>query len=270
MDLPQTSLSLLDGLALDRAEAWDRFVHYYGPVLHDWARRRRWLQAADEVFAALVVEMPSFRKDPNKRFRDWIGAILRNKCIDRYRRWAASQKLIGNGRTDEAEEPDWTEAFIDKEYASFVAARALQLLKVHFNEKDWRACWDQLIRGRSAKDVAVDLGITINKAFLAKSRGMKMLREELRGLIDGAVHAIIDFQAVQYLSSAGFRPLLSLNRHVREHGGRLVLCNMQPQVEEVFTVTRLIDPDGKGRAAFIAQPTVPAAVAHVCQAEAAG
>ncbi|HVS37923.1 MAG TPA: STAS domain-containing protein [Gemmataceae bacterium] len=106
----------------------------------------------------------------------------------------------------------------------------------------------------------------INNDIVAES-----LRDELLALHTavGAVHAIIDFQSVQYLSSAGFRPLLSLNRHVRERGGRLVLCNMQPQVEEVFTVTRLIDPDGKGRAAFVAQPTVPAAVAHVYQAEGA-
>ena len=98
----------------------------------------------------------------------------------------------------------------------------------------------------------------------------EVLRDELltRYLRAGAVHAVLDLRAVRYLSSAGFRPLLSLNRHVRERGGRLVLCNLQPQVEEVFSVTRLIDASGAGRAAFLALPTAPTAVAHVYQAEA--
>jgi anti-sigma B factor antagonist len=93
------------------------------------------------------------------------------------------------------------------------------------------------------------------------------LRDELLALYlqVGAVNVILDFQAVTYLSSAGFRPLLSLNRHVRERGGRLVLCNMRPEVEEVFVVTRLIDPTGAGPAAFLAQPTIASAVIQVCQ-----
>jgi anti-anti-sigma factor len=97
----------------------------------------------------------------------------------------------------------------------------------------------------------------------------EMLRDELLSIYQqaGAVHAVIDFRAVTYLSSAGFRPLLSLNRHVRERGGRLVLCHLQPQVEEVFSVTRLIDPTGGGRTAFSAQPTAAAAVAHVYSQE---
>src|SRR5215469_12277343 len=55
----------------------------------------------------------------------------------------------------------------------------------------------------------------------------------------GARHVVVDFQPVTYLSSASFRPLLSLLREVRAHNGRLVLCNLHPDVHEVFSVTRL-------------------------------
>src|SRR5437870_642336 len=58
----------------------------------------------------------------------------------------------------------------------------------------------------------------------------------------GATHAIIDMEAVHYLSSAGIRPLLSLNRRVREREGRLILTNMSHDVEGVFVATRLINP----------------------------
>jgi anti-anti-sigma factor len=93
------------------------------------------------------------------------------------------------------------------------------------------------------------------------------LRDQLLALYlqSAAVHAILDFRAVTYLSSAGFRPLLSLNRQIRERGGRLVLCNLHPDVEEIFTVTRLVDPTGTARAAFLMEPTLAAAVTHLCE-----
>ncbi len=96
------------------------------------------------------------------------------------------------------------------------------------------------------------------------------LRDQLLALYlqSAAVHAILDLRAVRYLSSAGFRPLLSLNRHVRERGGRLILCNLRPEVEEVFVVTRLVDPAGKERTAFLMQPNLAAAVNHICESAA--
>ena len=93
------------------------------------------------------------------------------------------------------------------------------------------------------------------------------LRDELLALYlqSAAAHAILDMRTVTYLSSAGFRPLLSLNRQVRERGGRLVLCNLRPEVEEIFTVTRLVDPTGKERTAFLMKPTLVDAVNHLCE-----
>ena len=79
----------------------------------------------------------------------------------------------------------------------------------------------------------------------------------------GAQHVILDFQPVTYLSSASFRPLLSLLREVRAHSGRLVLCNLQPYVHEVFSVTRLINSHGTMPAAFEVQPNLNAAIASL-------
>lgn len=91
------------------------------------------------------------------------------------------------------------------------------------------------------------------------------LREEFlaaRRAID-ARNVVVDFQQVTYLSSASFRPLLSLLREVRGQGGRLVLCNLQPYVHEVFSVTRLISSHGTTPAAFEVQPDLPAAIASL-------
>src|SRR5215470_16797478 len=78
------------------------------------------------------------------------------------------------------------------------------------------------------------------------------VREQLLTLYHRALAAnvVIDCQGVTYLSSAGFRPLLSLQRAVRERGGRVVLCNLDPKVAEVFGVMRLIGGSGVSRPTF--------------------
>ena len=78
-----------------------------------------------------------------------------------------------------------------------------------------------------------------------------------------ARHVVVDFQQVSYLSSASFRPLLSLLREVRAQGGRLVLCHLQPYAHEVFSVTRLISSHGNTPAAFEVQTDLVAAIASL-------
>jgi anti-anti-sigma factor len=81
-----------------------------------------------------------------------------------------------------------------------------------------------------------------------------------------AVNVVLDFTGVTYLSSAGFRPLLSLQRKVREQGGRLVLCNLDPRVEDIFSVTRLISTPNSSRSTFEVQLDVPAAILSLYRA----
>jgi anti-anti-sigma factor len=71
---------------------------------------------------------------------------------------------------------------------------------------------------------------------------------------------VLDFQQVKYLGSAGFRPLLSLYRRLREQGGSMMLCNLSPEVEEVFRVTRLITTAGSTTAPFEAAPNLDEAI----------
>jgi anti-anti-sigma factor len=79
----------------------------------------------------------------------------------------------------------------------------------------------------------------------------------------GAQNAVIDFRCVNYLSSAGFRPLLSLLRAVHGRGGRLVLFGLRPNVEETFTTTRLISTRGSSPSTFELQPDLAGAVASL-------
>jgi anti-anti-sigma factor len=80
-----------------------------------------------------------------------------------------------------------------------------------------------------------------------------------------ARNAVLDFQRVKFLSSSGFRPLLSLHRLLRQQDGKLLLCGLSRDVREIFEVTRLISTKGSARAPFEVYPDAPAAVASLFQ-----
>jgi anti-anti-sigma factor len=91
------------------------------------------------------------------------------------------------------------------------------------------------------------------------------LREELLTAVGSGPGAkvALDFSNVEYLSSAGFRPLLSLRRRLHETGGRMVLCHLSPEVTNVFRITRLVSTSGSSTAPFEVEPDVAAAVARL-------
>lgn len=117
------------------------------------------------------------------------------------------------------------------------------------------SCPIAVLRIELAQVIGDDLADALREEFLAARRAI------------GAQHVVVDFQPVTYLSSASFRPLLSLLREVRAQGGRLVLCNLQPYVHEVFTVTRLISSQETIPAAFEVQANLTAAIASLSQSQ---
>lgn len=52
---------------------------------------------------------------------------------------------------------------------------------------------------------------------------------------------IVDFTNVAHLSSSALGMLITLHNHIRQRDGKLSLCNIQPQIYEIFVITRLND-----------------------------
>ena len=50
---------------------------------------------------------------------------------------------------------------------------------------------------------------------------------------------ILDFSSVAHLSSSALGMLITAQKRVRERGGQLALCGIQPAIQEVFIITRL-------------------------------
>jgi len=52
------------------------------------------------------------------------------------------------------------------------------------------------------------------------------------------VQVVLDFGAVDYISSVGLRMLMLAARQVKAQGGRIVIAALQPLVDEVFKISR--------------------------------
>lgn len=104
--------------------------------------------------------------------------------------------------------------------------------------------------------------VTLTDATIQDDHLGDTVRADLHAALDRfrARHAIVDLSQVTYLSSSGFRPLLSLYRRLQADGGRVVLCQMRPDVEEVFALTRILRTSSASTAPFERAADVRSAV----------
>ena len=78
---------------------------------------------------------------------------------------------------------------------------------------------------------------------ILEDRTIQQLGTELIDLIQGrtAPHMVLDFTGVKYLSSAALGKLITLRRKVDQLGGRLKLCEIDPETMDVFKIAKLDD-----------------------------
>jgi RNA polymerase sigma-70 factor (ECF subfamily) len=184
-----TSASLLERLRQPGDEAaWGEFVELYTPLIYYWARRvgLQDQDAADlvqEVFAVLVKKLPEFEYVEGKSFRAWLRTVTINKWREGRRRRSVPMAARDVDLAELAD-PGEAEAFWEKEYRQVLVSRALRLMQAEFRPTTWKACWEHVVSGRSAAEVAAELGISVGAVYAAKFRVLARLRQELEGLMD--------------------------------------------------------------------------------------
>ena len=63
----------------------------------------------------------------------------------------------------------------------------------------------------------------------------KTVESELAELVNGGAKKLVcNFSQNEYISSAGLRVFLSTLKMMKKTGGSIVLCGLQPYVQEVF------------------------------------
>jgi RNA polymerase sigma-70 factor (ECF subfamily) len=173
-------------------ESWRTFVDVYAPLIYRYCRLRG-LQDSDaadvgqEVLAQVARSIRSFEYRPERgRFRDWLGALTRHK-IARHRK-AQGRDGCGVGgdppaALEHAEAPE-ADAVWSGEFHARVLEAAMERVRADFEPATWRAFERAWVDDRSAADAARELNLPIGAVYVAKSRVLQRLREEVLALAE--------------------------------------------------------------------------------------
>lgn len=70
---------------------------------------------------------------------------------------------------------------------------------------------------------------------------IQSLGEELFALVEKEQHKklLLNFANVEFLVSAALNKLILLDKKTKTAGGKLILCNLKPEIFDIFAITRL-------------------------------
>ncbi len=185
---PGTSVSLLEQARGRSAGAWDRLVALYTPLLHAWLTSAG-LQPADRddlaqrVLAVLVERLPGFEHNGRPgAFRAWLRGIVVNFLREF---WRGRPAVSSDSVLSQLADPEGGLSRVwDEQHDRHILHALMEQVRPEFTEPTWRAFRRVALDGAPARDVAAELGLSVNAVLIAKSRILARLREEARGLVD--------------------------------------------------------------------------------------
>ncbi len=191
-----TSRTLLLRLRdLDNNDAWREFHARYEPRIMNWCRRYN-LQESDaldvtqEVLGKLVRAMQTFEYQPARgSFRGWLKTVTNNAIRDFLK--TLSRPGRGSGDTQAHRQLDALKSkeamaalasTIEEEGERELLREAEERVKGRVQPHTWRAYKMTVLESCKSSEVAEKLRISVSDVYVAKSRVMKMLRQEVENL----------------------------------------------------------------------------------------
>ena len=194
--VPDTKARLILRLpSADDAEAWREFVSIYEPFVYRFARRGG-LQDADarelvqNVLISVARAVGRWRPDHQRgRFRTWLFRIARNQLLDvltKQQRLEVSRG--GSGLFDVFDQLAATsgssEQYLRLEHRRELFRWAADRVRRSVKEATWKAFWMTAVEDKTAETVASELGLTTGAVYIARSRVLARLRDEVQNWED--------------------------------------------------------------------------------------
>ncbi len=190
IESPPTRASLLIRLRDPQdQEAWRQFIEVYSALIYGFARQRG-LQDADaadlmqEVLRSVSGAMGRLNYDPGRgSFRGWLYTITRNKLntfLSRQKRQVLGTGESGMQERLAEEAVPGEDALWDQEYERRLFEWAAERVRNTSGQSVWQAFWQTAVEGKSPKDVARGLGMSVGAVYVAKSRTLAQVREQIQ------------------------------------------------------------------------------------------
>jgi RNA polymerase sigma factor (sigma-70 family) len=194
----QTRASLLLAVRdYGNAPAWAAFTRRYEGPIRAWCRRMG-LRHDDEddvvqaILVKLVEKIRQFDYDPRKgRFRQWLRRLVHGAVVDRWRRANRHPCDRGRGESWLHEAPEDVPIPAGADPQELLHAMEQQMerdRRVHaacervrrrVEDQTWQAFWLTTVEGCKGTEVKDRLGMTVAAVYVAKSRVLKMIRNEI-------------------------------------------------------------------------------------------
>lgn len=177
-----TSYSLLERSIAGDSDAWTCLSDLYAPMIYRWIRKCG-VQRSDandltqKTFVKVFQNLGNFGFGQG-RFRGWLWMIARNQVRDFVDEQKSRHDPTDHIELDKIELKPWDAVDSDVPPREIVE-RALAHLQHHLDARTRLIVSQVVMAGRSAIDVADELGITPNAVYIAKSRGIKKLKQLL-------------------------------------------------------------------------------------------
>ncbi len=181
-----TRISLLECLRDQRGDdaAWGEFVRVYGPAVAEWCRDRGLqhddaLDVTQDVLLRFWRTSKQFEYNPSGRFRSYLEQVARSALV----RWAeqAGERHDQAARSllERIPEREDLLARLAEAYDTELLAIAMAEVKTRVKPHTWRAFQMLAIEHQSAADVAAELKIEANAAYVARWNVQRMIRQTI-------------------------------------------------------------------------------------------
>ncbi len=189
--MPHSSLMTRASLLLRLAEepddvaAWDEFVRIYGRHVVRWCRHHGLQEndaqdVAQEVLVKFWRLAAGFAYDPSRRFRSYLSAMVASAVADHTTRRRTAPLSRGGDAAkllNSLPARDDLIARIEAAYDTELLAVAMREVEGRVQPRTWRAFHMLAFERRSGADVAAELGMQVNTAYVARKKVQRMIRE---------------------------------------------------------------------------------------------
>ena len=120
-------------------------------------------------------------------FRGWLFTVVRNELRDMHAGRRRPGRGVGGTDAQDlldawpAPEDDLAAQW-DREHERRLFVWASSRVRGEVQESTWCAFWETAVEGKDAKETAIELGMSVAAVYLAKSRVMARLREQIHRL----------------------------------------------------------------------------------------
>lgn len=169
------------------AAAWREFNAIYRPVVRSYAAHFGVPQQdlddlVQDTFLAVSTLIGDFEYDRSRgRFRSWLWSVTHRRVL----KWQAGQRrapIVPEDsqfldRVDDSAAD--LEKYWDKQWRQHALSFALERAQQHFSPRVFEAFRRYAVLGRPAKEVAEDVGMTVEHLYVSKGRVLAWVRQEV-------------------------------------------------------------------------------------------